>query len=424
MNTNREVRTMNISSTLAVIEGHGLLAAATVMPHVAQTELQIRRLAKHRASRLAIGVVSRGTVPVDTRDRFSLDQLADPTQAALTLLSRQIEDAPDLAALTRIASTARSHGQRLQQHGLGSAALTGYLTAINDLLTRRSIEFALARGGPAPAPWSWLAMGSQARGEQGFSTDQDNGIVFSAVDATDADRLRQWFLPFGQAINRDLDALGMTLCKGGIMAGNAQCCLSLEEWQERFATWMRIPDPQALLNATIFFDIKAVYGNAELAEQLRAGVLRLTPDCSALLRLMAQNALSVDVPIGFFREFVTDLGKGASRSLDMKTAGVRLLVDTARIMALAAGCSATGTVDRLRAAGPAAGLGQQAIAALVQAFNQMQGFRLRGQGFERNDDCNRLMPASLNSLERKILRECFVQARMAQQQIKLGFVRD
>jgi CBS domain-containing protein len=149
----------------------------------------------------------------------------------------------------------------------------------------------------------------------------------------------------------------------------------------------------------------------------------MTPDCSTLLHLMAQNALSVDIPIGFFREFVTDRGKGANRTLDLKTVGVRLFVDAARIMALAVGCSATGTADRLRAAGPAIGLGHQDIEALVQAFNQMQGFRLRSQGLDRSDDCNRLAPASLNPLERKILRECFVQARVLQQRLKLGFIR-
>jgi CBS domain-containing protein len=124
----------------------------------------------------------------------------------------------------------------LQKHELGSATITGYLSAINDLLTRRSIECALSRFGQAPAPWYWIVMGSQARGEQGFSTDQDNGIVFGAADTADADRLRLWFLPFAQAINRDLDALATTLCKGGIMPGNETCCLSLGEWQERFAT--------------------------------------------------------------------------------------------------------------------------------------------------------------------------------------------
>jgi CBS domain-containing protein len=81
---------------------------------------------------------------------------------------------------------------------------------------------------------------------------------------------------------------------------------------------MHFPDPQALLNATIFFDIKAIFGNANLADSLRRSALQMTPDCSMLLYSMAQNALSVDIPIGFFRELVTDRGKGGNRSLDLK----------------------------------------------------------------------------------------------------------
>ena len=44
---------------------------------------------------------------------------------------------------------------------------------------RRLVHLAQARLGPAPAPWAWLAFGSQARGEQSLRTDQDNGIVYA-----------------------------------------------------------------------------------------------------------------------------------------------------------------------------------------------------------------------------------------------------
>ena len=41
------------------------------------------------------------------------------------------------------------------------------------------------------------------------------------------------------------------LCKGNIMASNPGLCLTLEEWEEKFAAWIQTPEPQALLNATI-----------------------------------------------------------------------------------------------------------------------------------------------------------------------------
>ncbi len=356
------------------------------------------------------------------------ERLKDPIEAALGCFGEQVSRRHEIASLAQLAAAARRHGRELSRIGIGAGALSNYLTGVNDLLSRRVIDIAIARFGPAPVPWTWMVMGSQARDEQTFCTDQDNGIIFQAADPAEADRMRQWFLPFAQEINRNLDACGIGLCKGGIMAGNAACCLSLVEWRERFGDWIRSPDPQALLNATIFFDFRAIHGDLELGDQLRREVTQLAPTSSMLLRLMASNALDVNVPIGFFRNFVTDKGRGAERSLDLKVAGVRLFVDAARIMALATSCKETSTALRLRAAGQAFGLAQTTIDGLVQAFECMQTFRMTNQDAGSCDgdieDCNRIKPARLNSLERKILRGCFEQAKMLQQQIRLSFARE
>jgi CBS domain-containing protein len=98
-------------------------------------------------------------------------------------------------------------------------------------------------------------MGSEGRFEQTFHTDQDNGLIFSAESPREAEDLRRLFLPMAKEVNQNLDLCGIPHCTGGIMAGNAECCLSLEEWKERFYGWIRTPDQQALINATIFSTI-------------------------------------------------------------------------------------------------------------------------------------------------------------------------
>jgi CBS domain-containing protein len=57
------------------------------------------------------------------------------------------------------------------------------------------------------------------------------------------------------------------------MASNPQWCLTLDEWKEQFSTWIRIPQPDALLNATIFFDFRPLFGKAELADAMRRHLL-------------------------------------------------------------------------------------------------------------------------------------------------------
>ena len=81
--------------------------------------------------------------------------------------------------------------------------------------------------------------------------------------------MRELFLPFAQEVNRRLADCGFKLCSGGIMAGNPAWRLSLSEWKDRFADWVRVPEPQALLNASIFFDLRPLCGDLDLGESLR-----------------------------------------------------------------------------------------------------------------------------------------------------------
>ena len=78
------------------------------------------------------------------------------------------------------------------------------------------------------------------------------------------------------------------------MAGNPAWCLSFTEWRSRFIDWVRRPDPTALLNASIFFDLRPLAGNLKLGEVLRGQILDLTEENSLFLHLMAANALQDD----------------------------------------------------------------------------------------------------------------------------------
>ena len=54
----------------------------------------------------------------------------------------------------------------------------GHVVAvIVDALTRRLLELGIREHGDPPCPWSWLALGSEARQEQALLTDQDNAMV-------------------------------------------------------------------------------------------------------------------------------------------------------------------------------------------------------------------------------------------------------
>lgn len=344
-----------------------------------------------------------------------------PGDECRTLLQRMDEAAAaDAGTLDAVAKAGRAAFAAAAQGDFSGSRLAAGLASFSDIVTRRIVELTAAEHRLPAVPWCWLALGSEGRFEQTFLTDQDNGLVFSAADPREAEALRPLFLPFAQAVNERLDACGYAFCSGGVMAGNAQWCLSVEEWCARFAAWVRRPEPLALMNATIFFDFRSLYGEAALADELRACVLGLTRETPAFLQMMAANALQAEPPLGFRGEIAVPAGG----LVDLKKSGARLFVDAARIFALAAGCPAVATRERLLAAGPAVGLPEGEAAAASTAFSQLLRLRLAAQAETMaagGAPGHRVDPRRLNEFDRVLLREALRQARRLQQRLKLNY---
>ncbi|MBI5784979.1 MAG: nucleotidyltransferase [Rhodocyclales bacterium] len=337
-------------------------------------------------------------------------------------LARRTDAATDVGTLAELASEARGLAIGLIDQDAGAGIVTHALSALNDRLTRRLVALVAPRHRLPAAGWCWLTMGSEGRGEQTFVTDQDNGLVFSAADHAEARMLRPLFLAMAREVNNALDACGFPLCKGGIMAGNEQWCLSVEEWQRHFSAWILTPEPQALLNATIFFDFRAQHGDESLALALRQHLQRLAPQAAGFLHMMAANAVAVEPPLGRLRDFVSE--EGQQGRVDLKKHGSRLFVDAARVFALSAGIASVATVPRLRESVLAVRLNGQDMAAAVLAFRHLQRIRLLDQHRKLaagQVPDNLLDPDTLNALDRRILVESLKQARRLQHALQQTF---
>ena len=208
------------------------------------------------------------------------------------------------------------------------------------------------------------------------------------------------------------------------MASNPELCLTLEEWEEKFGNWVRTPEPQALLNATIFFDFRPLFGKFNLADRMRISLLRLTRGNPLFLRMLATNALSVIPPLGKIRDFVTDDDPEHPGTIDLKKFGARLFIDAARVFAMAHDVSATNTVQRIKLTAMLMNVSQDEAGAAIDAFNFVQLMRLRHQHAEQThgrEADNLIRPDELNEVERRILKEAFRQARKLQQRLKLDY---
>lgn len=375
-------------------------------------------MARHRLRHiLVVDAAGRLVGVVSQNDLYALQRVG------IKEISREIREAADIDGLKHAAREIHRLAENMLAQGIGAEPLTQFISTLNDILTLRVIELTLAEFELPRIDWCWIALGSEGRFEQTFSTDQDNGIIFECPDEAEAEPLRQMFLPFAQDVNRKLDACGFPLCKGDIMAGNPEWCLSLIEWRKRFAGWIHEAEPQALLNASIFFDFRPLYGEERLSEGLREWLLDVTVANPLFLRQMAVNALQCSPPLGLVRDFVYDHARQFPHTIDLKMYGSRPFVDAARILALANGVSHTSTALRLRAMGEHLHLPREDVAALVQGFYFIQLLRLRHQhdGGATVEIANRIDPDALNELDRQMLKQAFRQAKKLQQKLQLDY---
>ena len=337
-------------------------------------------------------------------------------------LAESVAMSMDVAALAKAAAAVHQRGTELFAAGMGAEHVCQWISALNDIISMRIIELVEDEFDLPAVPWCWLVFGSEGRLEQTFSTDQDNGILFLPGEERVTEDLREAFLPFAQAVNRGLDACGFTLCKGNIMAGNRSWCLSLAEWENRFSTWMQVPEPEAILHSTIFFDFRPLYGSYELADRLRDWLISQPPSYDRFLRAMAEEALIVAPSLGWANNFVYDGGKQYPHTMDLKLHGSRPFVDAARTWSLTHGIWATNTGDRLRAVARVQNLRPETTAGEVEAFYLVQRFRMQQQiAAKKPDEANRLDPSSLNALNRLMLKEAFKQAKNIQMRLKLEY---
>lgn len=355
---------------------------------------------------------------VSERDLFSLQQ------QGLASLSRAIQHAEHIEQLAQCHQDIEQLILQMQAQGMDFEQLTTIITNLNDRITERIIRICLQQYPDVKQRFTWLAFGSEGRMEQTLVTDQDNGMIFIAADDNHAQQIRQTLLPLAQMINQALDQCGYPLCKGNIMASNPECCLSLDEWQQRFTRWITQGTPEHLLKASIFFDFRVLYGDESLAQQLRQHLFQQAKKQSRFLAMMAGNALNNTPPLGLIREFRTMKSDVGSHSIDLKINGITPIVDCARIFSLANTVSETNTLKRLHGVVDKGQLNAQDVQNWLQAWQFIQSLRTQNHlNALRNKriPTNHIDISTLSELQRRILKEAFRQVSKLQRKLAMEY---
>src|SRR5262245_7468558 len=186
-----------------------------------------------------------------------------------------------------------------------------------DALTRRFLAFALDELGEPPAPWAWMALGSEARMEQALHTDQDHALAFDPGDRPDED-VDPWFASLAERVAAGLEASGVPRCTGDAMATTGLLRRSVRGWTDAFTSWMVDVGPEGSLMSSVVFDHRVLAGPLDIGTVIET-IVREAPDrFPGFVRHLAHRALDRKPPTGFAKGLVVESKGEHAGHLDIK----------------------------------------------------------------------------------------------------------
>jgi CBS domain-containing protein len=330
-------------------------------------------------------------------------ELLRATAHGLIAVLRGVERLASRESLAGYARRVAEMAAALLAGGLDATAIAGFVARLNDALVHRLLRFAEADLGEPPAPYAWLALGSEGRMEQTLLTDQDNALVFADEGAA----RRAWFETLAERVNEDLEAAGFPRCPGGFMARRWSGTIS--EWRARIEGWADAPAPQAVVDAAIFSDWRRAAGRLD-PEPLH-GALAAAAEKPLFLRFLARGALGFRPPASLLLRLREPL------AVDLKVQGLAPIVAIARCYGLEVKATSRGTLARLEAARDAGLLAADVQAGAAEAFRYLHGLRLRLQLraiAEGGAPGNAVPLARLSGVERSRLKDSFRAVKLLQ----------
>lgn len=299
--------------------------------------------------------------------------------------------------------------------------VTRIMSSVSDGITTRLIGLAEAELGPPPVPYTFVAFGSVARGEQTLATDQDNAIIYA--DGADA---QAYFLRLSEKVCGWLDQVGYRKCKGETMASNPKWCQPLSRWRQYFTDCVTAANPQDLLDVNIFFDFRCAYGEAGHITQLRQHLQQLLePGQPVFFFHLAQSTLRFKPPVGFFGNIQLESGGDHPATFNIKSAIIPL-VNFARMYALQHHYAETNTLERLARLRDQGVLVPSSHDELVQAYTALMQMRLAHQAAQvgrAEPPDNYINLSELTQLERSVLKKVFADITVFQARLETDFAR-
>jgi PAS domain S-box-containing protein len=306
---------------------------------------------------------------------FSLDEILHLLKDSQFFLLKAVESAKSSEDLKTCYHKLQILISPLIQSEISVRHITGITSAFSDSVTKRALEMAIKELGEPPAKFSFVAMGSEGRKEETLLTDQDNAIIYEDVSKEKEAIVKSYFLLLGEYICSVLNHAGYSYCIGNIMAKNEQWCQPVSVWQKYFTGWISSPEPQNLLDATIFFDFRTICGDPEPANKLKNSTNMLIKEYPSFLYHLANNTFTLKPPQIFSVNTLTEKNADV---IDLKNA-VSFFTMFVRAYSLQNNIDACNTLERLMTLKSLQIVNQSAFDEISYAYNFLMKLRFRNQ---------------------------------------------
>ncbi len=337
--------------------------------------------------------------------------------------TRRIENASSVDELASIRAATNEELLNLYRQGAQPEMLNRIMMVFYDRLAIRVLEISeeelRSESGDdrVDLPWAWIRLGSGGRQEMALNSEQHNALVFADPSSEEeAERAEAWFNRLSEKANEALGRCGFNPSE--YVARDARWRKSFRGWKRAYREWVLQSDEASLAPTPIFFDLRGVYGDMRLVEDLKRDIVdalnvQAMDEERTFLKLMAQHAMEFRPPTGILRKVLDRVGDSRN-AFDVREGGVRPIVDAARVLALEVRyLESTNTFDRLRQAVEKIPDLSKVIDDALEAYQYLVDFRLESQlrAVEAGDvPVNQIDAAGLNKMQQRLLRNAFLRA--------------
>ena len=215
--------------------------------------------------------------------------------------------------------------------GMNIQDLIRLIARLNDQVLLRLMQVIRAdRYAGLSDRFAFVVLGSQGRGEQTLTTDQDTALIYA--DDLTADEVRR-LAEFCREVVDAFVAIGIPYCPGDTMASNEFWRRSSSGWCGEIDRWFSSVTLDNIINVAMFCDMRTLCGDPALERGIKEHIAEQLGHNDLFLMKMAANVHRIRIPLGWTGRIKAETAGERQGQLDIKRGGIFTITEGVKVLA-------------------------------------------------------------------------------------------